>query len=213
MMGYLFFLTGIAGAFLLGGIPFSLLLGRLIKGVDIRKQGSGNVGATNLGRLCGWGWFPVAFALDFTKGAVPPLLAVHELLPHLPSAPPIGSHVLYALVPVLGHIFSPYLGFKGGKGVATGTGGMAMLLPLETGVAFLGWLLVLALTRTVGIASAVAALLLPASFFCLSGHSREEYLFLGTLTSVLALFIIYRHKTNIKAYLGNRAETRSRKKN
>ncbi len=195
----------IAGSFLLGSIPFALLLGCIVGKKDIRRHGSGNVGATNLGRVCGWHYFPAAFALDFAKGFLPSFLfsRFHRFDDASTYAPLLFS-VAIAFAPVLGHIFSPFLRFRGGKGVATGAGAMTSILPAETGIAFVVWLAVLAVTRTVGPSSCAASLALPASFFLLSRRTLPEYLCCGALTTLLALLVLYRHKRNLKAYFSKK---------
>ncbi len=193
------------GAYLLGGVPFSLLLGYLC-GVDIRKHGSGNVGATNLARVCGkWLFFP-AFFLDFAKGFCP----VTFLAPPAASSDhaTLAARVTLALAPVLGHVFSPFLRFRGGKGVATGAGALAALVPVETAVTFGVWLLVLAFTRTVGVASAAASAFLPVVFFLLPGRSPAERTVLGGALIGLGLLVLWRHRSNLAAYFcGRRKQT------
>jgi glycerol-3-phosphate acyltransferase PlsY len=195
--------AALLGAYLVGGVPFSLVLGFLIRRIDIRKHGSANVGATNLGRVCGWHYFPIAFLLDFAKGLGPVVL----LAPPLPAGDDVGPgpvliRVGLALAPVLGHCFSPYLLFRGGKGVATSAGAMAALMPWATGIAFLVWLLSLAVTRTVGVASSCAALALPIVFFLLPHQTRTETLLLGLLSVLLAALVLYRHRENLRDYIG-----------
>ncbi len=144
----------VLGAYVLGGVPFSLLLGFVLGRVDIRARGSGNAGATNLGRVCGWRYFPLAFALDFGKGFAPLVLAMPALAQaRMEHSWVLAATVMLALAPVAGHIYSPFLKFRGGKGVATTTGALAALLPLETAVAAAAWFAAFALTRTVGVAS------------------------------------------------------------
>jgi acyl phosphate:glycerol-3-phosphate acyltransferase len=202
-------IAAIAGAYLLGGIPFALLLGFVIGRVDIRKRGSGNVGATNLGRVCGWRYFPVAFLLDFAKGFVP----LHFLAPAegQPEAglPPLLVTVSLALAPVLGHLFSPFLRFRGGKGVATGAGAMTALVPLETGIAGAVWLAAFALTRTVGVASSAAAVALPAAFFIRwPAHAPDARALIGSVCVLTAALVLYRHRSNLRQFFArNRKET------
>lgn len=154
--------------FLMGSIPFALLLGKA-RGVDIRTVGSKNVGATNLGRALGVRWFFAAFALDAMKGLVPPL-AYGLVMGHvgrpalsLPDAD-AALWLLVVIAPVLGHMFSPFVGFKGGKGVATGLGAMLGVWPVLTvpGVgALVVFLVVFLVWRYVSLASVVAAASLP----------------------------------------------------
>lgn len=191
----------IIGAYALGSVPFSLLLGYLLKGVDIRTQGSGNVGATNLGRVCGWRYFPLAFALDCAKGLAP-LVVARPFLDGAGMSRPasLAVTVLLALAPVLGHLFSPFLKFRGGKGVATTAGALAALLPLETAVVLAVWLLVFALTRTVGVASSAAAVALPPAFFLCLRREPDELVVYGILCALLATLVLYRHRGNLRKY-------------
>src|SRR5690349_6413378 len=113
----------IPAAYLVGSVPFGLMVG-LARGVDVRKAGSGNIGATNVGRLLGRKWFAVVFALDFLKGLVPALVA--GIFVHLSGQPPhLLDYLLWlavAFATIFGHMFSLFLRFKGGKGVATSAG-------------------------------------------------------------------------------------------
>src|SRR6516164_9073771 len=122
-------LCTVVGSYLLGGIPFGYLVGRW-RGIDIFQHGSGNIGATNVGRLLGRRWGVLVFLLDFAKGAVPVLLA--GLVPQGDSLPPATLKVTAGLAAFLGHLFPVYLRFHGGKGVATGAGVVAVLAPWET---------------------------------------------------------------------------------
>jgi len=165
---FAFMTVCVVGGFFLGSVPFALLLG-LARGVDIRSVGSKNVGATNLGRTLGLPWFFAAFTLDALKGLAPPLvfgwqsgtLGVASL-----NMTPLDAAAWLAVVvaPILGHMFSPFVGFKGGKGVATGLGAMLAVWPVLTVpgvgalVVFLG---VFAVWRYVSLASVVAAASLP----------------------------------------------------
>jgi len=143
----------VVAAFLLGSIPWGLLLTRWVAGVDVRTVGSGNVGATNVSRALGGKWFFVVFALDAGKGVAPVLL-----FPGFAGHP--HSEWLRAacgLAAVLGHVFSPFLGFKGGKGVATGAGATAALAPLPFLGAFAVFMIVLLVFRYVSLASVCCA--------------------------------------------------------
>ena len=195
----------VLGAYALGGIPFSLLLGFVLKGIDIRTRGSGNVGATNLGRVCGWRYFPLAFALDFAKGFAPLMFAAPALaVAPMGRASVLAATVLLALAPVAGHLYSPFLGFRGGKGVATTAGALSALLPLETAVAAAVWFAVFALTRTVGVASSAAAAALPPAFFLCRGRPADETALVGGLCVLLSALVLYRHRSNLKEYVARR---------
>src|SRR6516162_6075353 len=142
----------IVAAYFAGSVPFGYLIARRY-GIDIRSIGSGNIGATNVGRQLGRKLGIVVFILDFAKGAVP--VAVARLL-DLNDWLPVAA----GLAAFLGHIFPVWLGFRGGKGVATGAGVVAVLLPVPTLFALLAWATVLAATRFMSLASLTAAAVL-----------------------------------------------------
>src|SRR5215475_5384529 len=145
-------------SYLVGAIPFGYLVARG-RGVDILKQGSGNIGATNVGRVLGRPFGVLVFALDFAKGAVPVVLARNFAGDYADSS---WLEVGAGLAAFLGHLFPVYLGFRGGKGVATGAGVVAVLVPLPFLAALVAWILVLAGWRYVSLASVSAAVVLCA---------------------------------------------------
>ncbi len=151
--------VAIAAAYLLGSIPFGLLLG-FARGVDIRKHGSGNIGATNAGRVLGMKYFWYAFLADFFKGFAPVLIS--DLLArhwHAPVWIPLAT----AAAAVLGHLFPIYLRFKGGKGVATTFGALVGVWPLFTVAALLAavvFLMVFLARRIISISSICGAIAL-----------------------------------------------------
>src|SRR5215831_7238517 len=134
-------LTAVA-AYLVGAVPFGYLVGRW-RGVDIFQHGSGNIGATNVGRVLGRSFGLLVFALDFAKGAVPAFVAwtVGARIPaeELGGLPRDIFGVGAGLAAFLGHLYPPYLHFRGGKGVATGAGVVAVLLPTGALAALLAW--------------------------------------------------------------------------
>ena len=206
----------LVGAFLAGSIPFAVLIGRA-RGVDIRKLGSGNPGASNLGRQVGRKWGLLCFLLDVGKGLVP--VIGFALMPLLGSQSSSGSlewyraelggvllslqWVLIAVAAVLGHVFSPWLGFRGGKGVATGLGATLGLFPVVTVPGILGfaiWYVVCKVTGYVGLASVVAAACLPVMTLVsgrVLGLSWGETAVFVTLTAALAGLVIFRHRGNL----------------
>jgi acyl phosphate:glycerol-3-phosphate acyltransferase len=191
----------LALAYLLGSIPFSYLVARL-KGVDVRKVGSGNVGATNVMRAAGRGAGLLAFALDFAKGAGAVLLAR--------AADPGGALPAGAAVAtVLGHMYPVWLRFRGGKGVATGVGAFVPLVPPAAGMAFLAFGLVLLATRYVSLASIAGAVTLAVAAFLLGAAPAVARAAAG-----LALLIVWKHRGNLEriahgteSRLGSRAVT------
>src|SRR5438132_318717 len=148
-------LIAVAG-YLIGGIPFGFLVARW-RGVDIFAEGSGNIGATNVGRVLGRRFGILVFLLDFAKGAVPVALA-KMLAADLPGASALA--VGAGLCALLGHMFPIYLRFRGGKGVATGAGVVSVLVPLPALAAVLTWVVVVAASRYVSLASLTAAVVL-----------------------------------------------------
>ncbi len=176
------FLSG----FILGSIPFGFIVARA-KGVDIRKHGSGNIGATNVMRVVGKKEGILVFVLDFLKGFLPVAYwARFTLFWGLPG-------VLAALGAVSGHMFTPWLKFRGGKGVATGFGAFVGLAPVPVLCAFGVWLFVLLISRIVSLSSILAAISLP--FFLYTFRVQRSFFWFGVVAAVL---VIVRHHSNIK---------------
>src|SRR6185312_16210243 len=128
-------------SYLVGAIPFGYLVGRW-RGVDILKQGSGNIGATNVGRILGRPFGVLVFLLDFAKGALPAWIAFAWSSSHQLDLPPDSLPVAAAVAAFLGHLFPIYLRFHGGKGVATAAGAVCVLVPGPALAALLTWLVV-----------------------------------------------------------------------
>jgi len=193
-------------SYLLGAVPFGLLLG-LWAGKDVRREGSGNIGATNVLRTCGAGWGIAALVLDLLKGLVPALLAGW-----LAPAGPIWP-VLAGLAAVLGHCYPIYLRFAGGKGVATTAGVLLAIMPLPLLVALGVFVLVVALTRYVSLGSmtAAAALLIARLLLAEAPWSRAELP--ATLFAAAALILVLaRHRDNIRRLLAGTESRFGRKK-
>lgn len=204
-------------AYLLGSVPWGLIVG-LSKGVDPRTAGSGNIGATNVGRLLGFKFFALVFLLDMLKGMLPMLLAGAAL------RGPFMTQVDYLLwlavgaAAILGHMFSLFLKFKGGKGVATSAGIALGLWPYYTFpglVALLIWSALFAATRYVSVASIVAALIFPIAYIVIADAEHwgpfDRQLWLLVFASLIAVMILVRHRANIKRLL-NGAENRFTRK-
>ena len=192
----------VLGAYLLGSVPFSLLMG-LVLGVDIRKTGSGNVGATNLSRAAGRKWGIAAFLLDFLKGLVPVLVVVHWTNSETFALAESGIlPLLVGISAILGHVFPIYLSFRGGKGVATTFGVMAGLSSLSALMAGAVWLLVYVRTRTVSVASLAAVLTLPLAVLAFErGRARGGFAAIETFSVFLTALIFLRHRSNIARLL------------
>jgi glycerol-3-phosphate acyltransferase PlsY len=179
----------IIGAWLLGAIPWGVVLGRTIKGIDPRHHGSGGTGATNSFRLLG---APIAisvFVLDFAKGLVPVVLARSLDVPNWAIA-------LTAIVPVIGHCWSPFIGFKGGKGMATGGGAACGLLPWLA-LLLLPMIVVVYLTRYVSLASLGATVIGPAIVIVMALAGDFSGWWAMAVTAIAAL-IVYHHRANIQ---------------
>ncbi len=214
----------IAGSFAVGSIPFGVLIGRF-KGVDIRNQGSKNIGATNVSRLLGRRLGFMCFALDVAKGVVPVLgagwiLGVLGRSPAVsgPGAPALNQAEMWlwlgiACAAVLGHVFSPLLGFRGGKGVATAFGAAIAMWPILT-IPALGslvvWYGVLRLSHYVSLSSMVAAVSLPVGYALSvlprdaldvpASHSLQQIAAASPpllVTTAMAVLVIYKHRANI----------------
>jgi glycerol-3-phosphate acyltransferase PlsY len=187
----------IAGYFL-GAIPFAYLIVRARKGIDIRTVGSGNVGATNAGRILGFRYFLLIFGLDLLKGLFPTLL-LPRLVEQLTGSPgPPTLPVFIALATILGHNFPVYLGFKGGKGVATSFGALLALDPVSSLSALATFVVVLLVTRFVSMSSILGAVAFAGVHFSRVERpwSRDE-LPMSLVTILLVVMLVVRHRTNL----------------
>jgi len=199
----LIFLLSILCAYLIGSIPFGHIAG-LCYGVDIRTKGSGNIGATNVYRVLGKKPGIIVFLLDAMKGiaavrVVPQGVAF--VLGGVEAVPPGVFVILACAVFVfLGHTFPVWLRFKGGKGVATGLGLAIGIAPFSALVALAVWIAVFAASRYVSLASIFAAVVLGAAAWFLD-NSAEPRNYAPAVICALALFVIIKHKSNIKRLL------------
>jgi glycerol-3-phosphate acyltransferase PlsY len=183
-------------SYLVGAIPFGYLVARL-HGLDIRTWGSGNIGATNVGRALGRRYFFLVFFLDFAKGALPVLLASRVGQPD--SLPPHTLSAAAGVAAVLGHLFPVYLRFRGGKGVATGAGVAAVLVPLPLLVALAVWVAVFLGTRFVALASLLAAVAVFAVRFpWLASAWSGDNVIITAFCLVAAVLVFVRHHENIR---------------
>jgi glycerol-3-phosphate acyltransferase PlsY len=201
MPAELILLLTIAAAYLVGGIPFGYLIARR-RGVDIFQAGSGNIGATNVGRVLGRKFGILVFLLDFAKGALPVAVALQikqsradlaEGAP-FPGALEVGA----GLAAFLGHLFPVYLKFRGGKGVATGAGVVAVLMPLPAVGAVVTWLATVSATRIVSLGSLAAAAALCVLHIPLTPVPlARENLLVTLFCLVAAALIIVKHRANL----------------
>jgi glycerol-3-phosphate acyltransferase PlsY len=182
--------------YLIGSVPTGYLLARS-QGIDIRTKGSGNIGATNVWRVMGRGWGLIAFAADFLKGFLPLYLVRTLALKGDEGWPFELLLVVGALAAILGHNYTPWLGFKGGKGIATSAGVLAALMPPVLAVALSLWIIVTLATRIVSIASILAAVtLIPAAWY----FYPNRWIFFA-LACVVGALAIWRHRGNIQRIL------------
>jgi acyl phosphate:glycerol-3-phosphate acyltransferase len=178
-------------AYLVGAFPTSYVAGKLFKGIDLREHGSNNLGATNVYRVLGWKFAVPVAIVDILKGT----------LPVVAFAPRVSDSALVAMLvgamAVVGHVFSVFVGGKGGKGVATSAGVMLGLAPAAVGICMLIWLVLVRTTGYVSLGSMLGAVALPIGIQVLHPGRRELVL----PSVVLAALIVFLHRANIKRLL------------
>jgi glycerol-3-phosphate acyltransferase PlsY len=182
----------LVASYFIGALPTSYLLSRLFAGIDLRQHGSGNLGATNLYRVLGWKYAIPAALVDIAKGFVPVVV----------FSPRVSSSELFALAcgvaAILGHVFSVFVRFKGGKGVATAAGVMLGLAPLALAVSAVIWAVLVRLTGYVSLGSIVAAAVLPLAVYALEDSSTPALLWIA---AAIAAGVIVLHRHNIQRLL------------
>ena len=184
------FVLALLLSFLIGSIPFGVLLGKM-RGVDVRAVGSGNIGATNVWRALGPTFGVMSFVLDMLKGVAGPLIG-RWLIPDSD-----WGIAFCGIAAVAGHIFSPFLGFKGGKGISTSLGALFGLIPVVGIAAVAVWCLVLAITRMISAASVAACIVLP--FLALLIHWPAYTPLPAVLVALLmSVFAFIKHIPNLK---------------
>ena len=189
-------------AYLVGSLPFGYLTGRLVAGIDIREHGSGNIGATNVGRVLGNKWGLVVLVLDFLKGLLPVTLLTGLFLPP-DAANRTHWQVAAGIATILGHMFPLWLRFRGGKGVATSLGVVACLAVWPTVIAGAVFLIAFAICRFMSLASILGALA-----FCVAQVARswgalfsDENWSLTAFSLMVPALIVVRHRANIARLL------------
>lgn len=199
----------VVGAYLLGAVPFGLLVG-LSRGVDVRTQGSRNIGATNVGRVLGKKWGYLVLVLDIAKGLGPALAASLALPLRLDATSAQLAVLAVAVAAVVGHVFPVYLGFRGGKGVATTIGVAVGVWPYFT-IAMAAALVAYAIGRFASGAVSVGSLLLAATFpiaLLIALRAQDQALAtnwpLVAVAVALSLVIFIRHRENIRRLLAGR---------
>ena len=188
-------------SYLVGSIPTSFIVGKVMKGMDLREHGSGNLGATNAFRVLGWKGGIFVLVCDILKGALPVLI-----LPRLAARGGLGflePHnlaLVIGLAAILGHIFTLFMKFKGGKGVATSMGVFLALAPKAFAITLPVCILLIVLTRYVSVGSLTGALLLPILVYVFYPGQLPLILF----TILIGLVILIRHRTNIRRLIQGR---------
>ena len=181
----------LVGAYLTGAIPFGFLIGKM-RGVDVRTVGSKNIGATNVFRTVGKKWGLLAFFCDVMKGFLPTLAARHF------AAEPSWLPLAVGIATVVGHMLTPYMKFKGGKGVATAFGMLIALLPATVRIAFAIFAVTFACSNYISLGSCVAATSLAVMVWIpFLDHVGYRDLPLCILVTLIAAFIVWKHRSNI----------------
>lgn len=173
-------------AYLIGSVPFGLLLGRVFADIDIRDHGSGNIGATNVNRVLGRKLGASTLLCDILKALGPTSLALFFLQDDI-----LAAYV--GLATIVGHCFPIFLKFRGGKGVATAFGTVSIVATIPAVIAFVVWMVVVRLTKISALGALVASISLPISVFLLEGSWE-----LTIIVSVMVILVISRHKSNIQ---------------
>jgi len=180
--------AALVASYLLGAIPTSYLAGRIFKGIDLREHGSKNLGATNVYRIMGWRYAIPVGIFDVAKGAVPVLIIG-------PAVSTVGWFPLVCgVMAVIGHVFSVFVGFKGGKGVATSAGVVLGLAPMAVGLCLVIWALIVWMTGHGSLGSVIATGVFPLLVWLLYPARRESI----WLYVLLAAVIVWMHRSNIR---------------
>lgn len=193
MSSYLFIILAVFSAYLIGSIPTSFIMAKTAKGIDIRKFGSGNVGATNVFRVVGKLPALIVLAIDISKGVLVVTLVADYFYPSLRNIDYISYRAVLGLLVICGHVWPVFLKFKGGKGVATTIGVVSVIAPTVFLAAGIVWLIVFLLTKYVSLASLALAVTLPVAAAVLNKPFSVIIFFV-----TICLIISYKHKENIK---------------
>lgn len=183
----------VALSFLLGSIPFGYIIVKLMTGKDIRREGSGNIGSTNVKRVAGKKISVLVQILDILKGLIPVLVYKAN------GSNDINSICIIAIVSVIGHIFSPFLGFKGGKGINTTLGAFVLICPIPIIISVVLHISLKTVTKIVSIRSIILSLAIPIISYCM-----DYNIVIVQVTFVAAILIIYAHRENIIRILNNK---------
>lgn len=208
--GMIFTILSCIAAFLAGGIPFGYLIGRVVLNDDIRRHGSGNIGATNVARVIGWKWGSTVLFLDALKGLLP-TLATQTLAPDYVSETVVMHATIAAgMSAIIGHMYPIYLRLRGGKGVATALGVVLVIAPISSAGALIVFVVTVALTRVVAIASMLAAVAFAAVQLVQLGSAAltQQNLSLTVFSVSIPALIIWRHRSNIHRLLRGQEQSK-----
>jgi len=178
----------LVAAYLTGSIPTSWIMAKLVGGIDLREHGSGNLGATNAYRVLGWRSALPIFIVDIAKGWLPT-----AMFPALDRQASPEWAFAFGGAAIVGHVWSVWVGFRGGKGVATSAGVLLALAPAMVGIGFAVWAIIVFSTGYVSLGSMTAAVLVPALVGVFDGPGPVLWLTIG-----LALFVVWAHRSNIR---------------
>ncbi len=192
-MGYIILFLGFVSAYIIGSIPTAYIFGRVLKGIDIREYGSGNIGATNVFRVIGKTPGVIVLIIDVIKGYVTATFLASGFLYLAPVTRPELYRIMAGLSAIAGHNWTIFLKFKGGKGVAASAGVVIGLIPKIFWLGFLVWLITFFITGFVSLSSIVAVISVPI-FTLAFGEPVEIIIFM----CLLCLIIVYKHKPNIR---------------
>jgi glycerol-3-phosphate acyltransferase PlsY len=191
------FILDILIAYFLGAIPFAIMVVKVLKGVDVRHYGSKNAGATNVYRVAGIKAALLVGILDLGKGFVS-VYFLPQILPPPATIPILQLQIICAVAVILGHMFTVFAGFKGGKGVLAGAGAFLALMPAAVGIAFGFFIIIVVLTRFISLGSICAALSIPVILFiekyALGKYIPDELLILSI---IIAIAVVFAHRSNI----------------
>lgn len=194
-------------SYFIGSIPFGFLVAKIVKGIDIRQVGSGNPGATNVTRVMGKSYGILVFILDMLKGLIPVFIFDHYFADHEHSL----SLIFCGASVICGHAFPVFLGFKGGKAVATGCGVFLWLAPVSLMISVAIWLLAVSVSRYISMGSILSSIVLVICTLVLEKDPFGQGISLTLFSVFISILIIIRHKSNIKRLL-NGTESKIGKK-
>ncbi len=209
-------------SYLVGSIPTSIIMSKIVKGIDIRQHGSGNAGGSNVFRVLGWKYGISVILLDALKGAIAVLLVARLYYGNFPfpNATPFDDFTLVQIIAgvfaVLGHIWTIFAGFKGGKGIATGLGILVSIVTVDMLLGLVVFAIVVAISKYISLGSLAAAFSVPIIMIVRENVFDVDisgYHTILPLTIFLALLVMFTHKSNIKRLLqGNENKIKLKKK-